>query len=850
MVCAIAVGERLVALNDLLNPKYRYPTFSGQWLLWNFVGLGIAIVAGLYAHWRSASLQSREGRLPARAFDQGVPLATMATAAATLVLFLLDVSVMIQGSDRSLHRYEMLRAVLMAVPLVAIIALAFVPGVRKLAPSLGLATGLFGLLTIGGAAFVTPNFLAGALFVMVGGALAKPEFWMLCAFLLSCVGLLIASIRDAQPRSFSLPTITVGVLWILAISPTVQLAQRHEAALYTESHELAKGGPYLMYRSTSCLLRYRAKAGGFPETLQEVDRAIPDCLQPGTAEGKEIERYRVEYRATGASPYQQFSLSAEPSIRSRDGGVSFLADESGIVRTFAGYRAAVASDAGVTPAEDLLRLQNCISDFARRSDRSHRFSDATVSYDADQMRYPKSFSEMQSAECFVNDLRDGDTWKTAAYRFSYRLITENGRQSFVLTGRPLEYGVTGIRSYFVDEHLIEHATAEDREATAADERADRCEMISLGTGCEPNYPFTRPATASDWPNDTSANMLNGAIAEDGVAKLLGSSQAYMTLVPTSAASDQFFIRRGDRGIMAFSGSGRPLWIYPQAKDGLAAGNSLYAADDNGILSRIENDGKVVWSIDVRSNGARMAFRDGILYIQARGLYAIRKDGTLLWRMILPGAGLGSVTVSANGRRLYVVDGQDLHAVDVQEGKRLWSIKNQCYQQADQCNVEELANGSVALIENNNPDFRSRVRLRLVSAVGEVQWTQEFPERVYSFEYLVPRGTNTIVVGASGAILGENGRGETSWKVDALYWHDLCRSQTPGMFYASSENELALFGPDGEITYRSRALLPSIDPRGNVVELAGDLILIQQEGHAIWSLRLPASIRESHLNSKR
>jgi amino acid transporter len=134
VVCAIAVGERLVALNELLNPKYRYPTFSGQWLLWNFVGLGIAIVAGLYAHWRSASLQSREGQLPARAFDQGVPLATMATAAATLVLFLLDVSVMIQGSDRSLHRYEMLRAVLMAVPLVAIIALAFVPGVRKLAP--------------------------------------------------------------------------------------------------------------------------------------------------------------------------------------------------------------------------------------------------------------------------------------------------------------------------------------------------------------------------------------------------------------------------------------------------------------------------------------------------------------------------------------------------------------------------------------------------------------------------------------------------------------------------------------------------------------------------------------------
>ena len=56
-------------------------------------------------------------------------------------------------------------------------------------------------------------------------------------------------------------------------------------------------------------------------------------------------------------------MVAKPSVHFSGSMISLFADETGIIRTFQGNRLAVASDGGVTPAENFLGIQSCLNHF-------------------------------------------------------------------------------------------------------------------------------------------------------------------------------------------------------------------------------------------------------------------------------------------------------------------------------------------------------------------------------------------------------------------------------------------------------------------------------------------------------
>ncbi|HET6930904.1 MAG TPA: hypothetical protein VFI45_11340 [Candidatus Acidoferrum sp.] len=849
-VSCVAIIGHLVAIGTMTVHKNSWASQNSNELgILNMLGLVVAVATCWYAHQCTKSVAVPLDAPPKGAESEAeVPETTLFVAAVALLFFLARQPFVFQRVSGSAMRLEVLRVALMALALVGIHALGIARFSRRFATSAAFGVGLMGLLTLGGIAFAVPEMLIGGIFWMFAGGFKQPEFGVLAGFVVSCAALMFVSAKETPRQGFSMGPMIAAALWVLAINPAVLLFQKRASDRYVLAHDLAKGAPYIMYRTESCLLQYKAKhGGGFPQALAEVDSAIPGCLQPGLAQGRATGGYRVRYVAKGSAPYPQFSLTALPEVHSPDASVTFFADESGVLRTSSGDRPGSPNEGGVAPADEFLQIRNCITDFTALSDKSNKFgNDNTIGYDAAQMRYPASFAEMvQQSKCFVNDRHEGDIWKGAAYRYFYQPIQKDGRQNFTLTARPLEYGVTGLRSYFVDNHLIIHATSEDREATTADPWAYRCEFLSLGRPCVDPQLHTRTVSQTDLPADDPKytplmpGKISGGFAEPGTAKLFwNSNQDYLAWAGASGDLQRIYIVLQQKGVLALSSDGHPLWFFPAAKQGLVAGDSLFALNDSGILSRVDAKGRCLWSFDLRTNDAQLEFRDGILYaLGLRGLYAISEDGELLWRMQLPGSGTGTMGLSQDGKRLYFANWKNLQVIDLKNGTRLWSIENDCYQALDVCRAQELANGSVVIGENDRSSSPAKTLLRLISPAGKVEWSQEYSSNTWNLEYVVPHGTNTVVTAGGGTVKAVNQRGDVAWEQRG-FWTGLAASRRPGLFYASSNGHLMLFDPSGQILFQPPQDPNGISPFGKVHEISDDLVLVEREYHSVWTVRLP------------
>lgn len=862
-VCFVDIFGGVVTLDQMLERKVNWVAPSpNETTVLSLAGLVVAAIGCWYSYERARALKKGAASVrEAGGSEESIQRRTISLALIALLLLAVHSAIELHRIDHSEVRYEGLRVALMAGALIGVVLLGAIRRTGRLAASAAVGVGVASVLTLAGAAaIVGPEVLIGIIFWLAGGALRQPEFWVLAAFGASCVVLATVAWGEARQRGFSMVAMAVGAVWVLSIHPATTMLRKHNAERYVLVHELAQGGPYLMWRTESCLLKYKTKQSGrFPATLEEVDQALPGCLQPGMAEGREIGGYRAEYRVKGNAPYAQFSLTAVPRLKAIGSNPTFFADETGIVRTSFDDRPAAATDGGVSPspAEDLLHIERCIANYTGYIDKANRFgSDVNIGYDAEQMRYPDSFADMAPLQtCFMRDLREGEFWKTAAYRYAYRRIVKDGRENFVLTGRPLQYGVTGLRSYFVDNHFIVHATSEDREAREEDEWAYRCELMSLGTPCADPRLRTRAVTEEDLAADdaTGKPLISsthaGGLAEPGTSKVFWTSPRGVTWVGASEDASREYIGLSGKGILAITSDGRPLWIYPQGETGLAVGGSLYATTELGTVSRINEKGEVVWSLAMSARGTSLQFRNGILYAYGdASLDAISEDGQLLWRMKLPGVGVATTTLSEDGKRLFVLNSK-LHAVDVERGKRLWSAENLCPQSTEVCKVEELANGSLAAIEDDAREVKRKVNLRLISASGEVLWSEEHAAQVGNFEYVVPRGTNTIVVSADGVMTAEDSRHKTLWKVQGN-WRDLKRSRLPGMFYAKLNGTETLLDERGQPKYKVPAGLADVNTAYDKVQEVGeDLLFVTSEYHTIWTARLPATVTRAEASGR-
>jgi hypothetical protein len=184
-----------------------------------------------------------------------------------------------------------------------------------------------------------------------------------------------------------------------------------------------------LYWPTSCALKYQSLNGRWANSLKEIEE-LPGC--GGIDSG-------FKYERTGSG----FIL------HTTNGQPLFYTDESGMIR-INGLNGQVADTAGSDTQILLYRLAQW--------ERSHD-------------EYPLSLENILQLDDWINRVvKDGK------YVVHYERIDPH---RFRLTERPSRYGYTGLRSYYVDEAQIIHATSFDRDANAADVVAPKCEITGL-----------------------------------------------------------------------------------------------------------------------------------------------------------------------------------------------------------------------------------------------------------------------------------------------------------------------------------------------------------------------------------
>ena len=488
VVCLSAVIGRTNAIWQMSLPRpYRFMPFPTLLFVLDVVEVAVGVSAAWYVGRRAAFVgagQASVARSPKRASVSitSVPWVTLTFAALALVCVSVRTAYLFNRIDSWQERYELLRFVLIALAYVSVLAVGLVRPTRRLAASPALGIAVMGLLTAGGAEISPGMFLRGLAWA-ASQASREPEAIAVAAFLLCNILLAAAALVSLiRRRTFHIGMVALAVIFVGGIDPATRVLRQYDIHRTNVAQAFAGGGPYILFRTGSCLLRFRMARGSarYPDSLAQVDAALPRCLQSGLAKGREIGGYRVEYSTVGPSPVAHFSLIAIPSVRDTQGMISFFADETGIVRALTGNRLARASDGGVTPAQDFYTMRRCVHDFDRLFGGANSRTPAENQSAQGSERFPVSFAEMAPRDrCYLRGQLDGDGWKAAAYRFSYREFGPDGADNFALSARPLEYAVTGLRSYLMDNTFVVHATSEDRDATASDPVADACEFLSL-----------------------------------------------------------------------------------------------------------------------------------------------------------------------------------------------------------------------------------------------------------------------------------------------------------------------------------------------------------------------------------
>jgi outer membrane protein assembly factor BamB len=848
LVCLSAILSRVLGIWRFLAPnRFAFMPAAGRYVLLDSAGIIIALAAAWYSYIRASSSPAPQAgasetsaRLPG-----SVPWATVVFTVLVLLFIVLRSVYLFHWIDRGELRYEVFRFVLTVLAYASILVLGCLRSMRSHAASLALGISVMTLVTFilqAGATSASLGMLV--LWIAVAGSRQGAGLAQAAFVLGNLVLVFVSSLSLIRRRNLHAGFAALAAIFVGSVDPVVHALKEHDAHLYSLAHELARGGPYILFRTESCLLRFKAehRGAGFPDSLRQLDKILPGCLQDGLARGGEIGGYRIEYQVSATTPIEHFSLIASPSVHYTGSMVSFFSDETGILRTYSGNRLAVASDGGVTPAEDLLRIRNCVVNFTSLSDRQNTgWSEANRAYDADQMHYPLSFDEMAAEKrCSVPGLRDAGSWKTSAYRFSYRRVVNNGVENFALLARPIQYGSSGLRSYFVDNTSVIHATAENRDATADDPWAYRCEFTSLGTPCVDQRAKTRAASEDDLPNEDlryapeqRRSHAGGLASTDSAQLFWRFNKPYIWFAGVSSDLQRVFMRVADKGVIALSREGNPLWIFEGAQSHLAVEDSIYVINEDGILSRVDANGKILWSFNYFFRGVPVRSSEGIIYAFAgSGLYAITEGGEMLWRMQLPDHGGSGGVLSENQKVLYVVSDRKLHAVDIRKGKLLWSADNACYSAADLCLPQLLLNGSIVIPSDEVNGTKLRNILRLFDSLGKTLWTIKYPGTI---EYLVPTHTNSIIVGSQGGLQAVNAQGVPEWNLPKA--GTLNESHRAGFFYACINGLQSVVDMQGQHRLVDPAENPWAGLCGPVHEASNDLLFIEERPSTLWTIRL-------------
>ncbi len=233
-----------------------------------------------------------------------------------------------------------------------------------------------------------------------------------------------------------------------------------------------------LLRSDACLWEYahRHPGSGFPKALDDVNEIAPECSSVGAFVHQSPIGFQVTYQSkvAGSEKVPEYYLRVQEDTPFQRGIWSDYTDDSGIIHfDFTDKNASPASPVltiwmpdsvmYLVPAGGLAGTTKCI----RRWTRSHASS-------------PPNLAEGITScldRPFLTNKIEGNSYRVGGYEITYvSMGNKDHPGDFTLEARPESYGATGLRSYFVDQSFLIHATPENRSATASDPEALPCEF--------------------------------------------------------------------------------------------------------------------------------------------------------------------------------------------------------------------------------------------------------------------------------------------------------------------------------------------------------------------------------------
>jgi len=345
-----------------------------------------------------------------------------------------------------------------------VVVLGLLTGARPLA--LGVALGV--------AFYELPYsaFIAVANLVFAGGGAAR--IWLIPPHVALLSGALLALRFERSQLTRAAAGVFIGATYLIGL---YSISHTHPdwlfmAAPSTGPPRVEESYRFLL-RADACLLQYAAQHAdtGFPPSFEAIRETSPQCGEAAAFSGQKSREFKVEYQR-----HQQkiagYSLSVQYDSPFRAWKISLYTDESGIIH-IRDRNASASSPVyyiwlpdqtsdGSDHVGSLAKALDCIKAYIFRSGVPSRLSDA--------------FSGCKKRPAVINFR--SDSYHSSGYNVSFTPLanSKEGIHGFHLEARPEKYGETGLRSYFVDQSFVIHATPEDRSATDVDIEALPCEF--------------------------------------------------------------------------------------------------------------------------------------------------------------------------------------------------------------------------------------------------------------------------------------------------------------------------------------------------------------------------------------
>jgi len=288
--------------------------------------------------------------------------------------------------------------------------------------------------------------MLGILAPLANRSPSKDWFLMFMMSVALVIGLSIAISESKRGQVFA-TTAIVAMFSLLYEGAVLKIA------ITVDYHEPPPIEPHPLesvYAIQRCLLRYEKAHHAYPDSFAVLKNG--DCMDKRLLEGID-----VSYRKS-QEPASDFELEVRLHSFWASRWPSFSAGRNGVVQSV--NRSGEIPSPVTNPAQLIARIAGGLNRF-----NNHHGALPTQLSEV-WKENPNAFPEMPQAAVHASFPANG-------YWFGYLPLT--GERSFEITARPDLYGVTGLRSYYLNASGKMHVTMENRGATDTDELAPECE---------------------------------------------------------------------------------------------------------------------------------------------------------------------------------------------------------------------------------------------------------------------------------------------------------------------------------------------------------------------------------------